>query len=646
MACLRDARSGASLSASAIRNAAAAPRRVHLFHSLGCIFVWALAILAQPVSVRAQPLPRSVLILDQSDADSIWYDGFSAAFRSVLNAGSGARVSVYSEHLDFSRFSGPRYEEVLRTYLRDKFSATPIGVVVAQGSSALEFLVRRRAELWPNVPVVFAAVDEAATARLRLPASVTGATYRLTFRDAVASARMLVPTLKRIALVGDPFERQAVRGHFKEEIPVVAAELEVIDLMGLPMAELRKRVAALPDDTAIIYTAINVDGGGVTYAPHEALAAFADAANRPIVIDAETSLGYGGSGGLIVSAAPVGAEAAQRVLRILGGESASAIPVTQANFTRPIFDARQLQRFSISPSSLPAGSDIRFRPPGLWEQYRRQVIWTAVALLAQAAIITLLLVERHRRRRAELESRSRLLEVIHLNRTATAGAMSASISHELNQPLAAILLNVDTVEILLAADPPDLDRVKTILGHIRESDQHAAEIILRLRKLLKRSEIEFQEFDLNDAIAGAVHILSPEATRRGVALSTNGIARSLPVRADQVHLQQVILNLATNGMDAMCDTDPDRRRMSIQTAVTRESEVEVSVTDSGTGIPHEKLGAVFETFYTTKQQGTGLGLSIARTIVETYGGRIWAENRIGGGAVFRFTLPLCVLRPA
>ncbi len=168
-----------------------------------------------------------------------------------------------------------------------------------------------------------------------------------------------------------------------------------------------------------------------------------------------------------------------------------------------------------------------------------------------------------------------------------------------------------------------------------------------MRKLLKRTnEIDLQEFDLNDAISEAIHILSPEAMKRGVVLSTNGVQRSLPVRADQVHLQQVVLNLASNGMDAMTNSVPGTRTMSIQTALTEASEVEVSVVDSGSGIPQEKLKDVFDTFYTTKQEGTGLGLSIARTIVETYGGKIWAENRSGGGAVFRFTLPLSEARPA
>jgi signal transduction histidine kinase len=141
-----------------------------------------------------------------------------------------------------------------------------------------------------------------------------------------------------------------------------------------------------------------------------------------------------------------------------------------------------------------------------------------------------------------------------------------------------------------------------------------------------------------------MQILSPEAKKRNVTLRVTGIQRPLPVRADAVHLQQVILNLARNSMDAMTTMAPDARMMTIRTTLLGESTVEVSVSDSGTGIPEHKLSEIFVTFYTTKEHGTGLGLSIARTIVETYGGKICAENRAGGGAVFRFTLPL--LRPA
>src|SRR5262249_30678571 len=130
-----------------------------------------------------------------------------------------------------------------------------------------------------------------------------------------------------------------------------------------------------------------------------------------------------------------------------------------------------------------------------------------------------------------------------------------------------------------------------------------------------------------------------------VVLSANGIERPLPIWADKILVEQVLMNLTVNGMDAMIDTSPIARNLSIQTAVTQASEVEVSVADSGPGIPNDKLEGIFASFYTTKHQGTGLGLSIARTIIEAYGGKIWAENRTEGGAIFRFTLPLAGARP-
>jgi signal transduction histidine kinase len=622
-----------------------------LFRTSAVRFVLRIAILLvaglpPAVSWAADPLPRSVLILDQSDRDSAWYAAFSPAFRSTLNAASPAPVAVYAEHLDLSRFRSAQHDEVLRAYLRNKFRGRPIGVLVVQGSAALEFVMRARAELWPEVPVVFAAVDEESAARLNLPPDMTGTIYQLPFHNTVTAAQALVPNLKRIALVGDPWERQAVRRHYQQDIPAFAAQFEFIDLIGLPMTEIRKRVAALPDDTAIVYTSVTLDGAGSTFIPNEGLAAFADLANRPIVVDADTNIGHGGTGGFVGTPVPIAQATARLALRVLDGENASTIPVIRGDFTRPVFDWRQLQRFGISETSLPAGSEIRFRPPGLWDQYRWQAITALAVVLFQAALIAWLLLERRRRQSAQLESRRRLLEVIHLNRTATAGALSASVAHELNQPLGAILSNAEAAEVLLSKDPPDLHLLKDILADIRRDDQRAGEIIRHLRGLLKKGEIELHKFDLNDAIDDAVHILEPEATKRGVVLSAAPGQAACPVRADQVHVQQVLLNLAANGMDAMLGCAPGKRRLEIRTALNGGSQVEVSVADSGTGIPKDQLNDIFETFYTTKPQGTGLGLSIARTLVETYGGKIWAENRSGGGAVFRFTLPLAEPRPA
>src|SRR5215467_12758846 len=330
------------------------PRRLHSRFS-GCTFASSLVVvliagLGPAAGAESEPLPSSVLILNQTRAGLPWFAAFSAAFESILNAGPVNRFSVYSENLDLNRFPGTQHQEVLRTYLQNKYRDTPIGVLVAQGSAALEFVMRSRAELWPAVPVIFGAVDEETAARLNLPSDVTGTIYRVPFDTMVAAAQALVPNLKQIALVGDASERQAFRRHYQQEIPAFAAQFEFIDLIGLPMTEIRKRVAVLPDDTAIIYTGLMDEGAG----PHEGLAAFATVANRPIVIDAETSIGYGGTGGFVATPVPIGQAAARIALRILDG---------------------------ISESRLPAGSEVRFREFSLWEQYRWQMAAIFFALL-------------------------------------------------------------------------------------------------------------------------------------------------------------------------------------------------------------------------------------------------------------------------
>ena len=454
------------------------------------LVVCLVMLLALPATAISQSPPRSVLILDQSDTHSAWYASFSAAFRSTLRAGSADHTSVYAEHLDFSRFGGNQYDDLLRSYLREKYRSRPIGLLVAQGASSLEFLLRSRGELWPGTPIVFAGIDEETGKRLNFPPGVTGILYQRTFRNIVTSAQALLPNLRRIALVGDAWERQAVRRHYREEIPAFASQFEFIDLLGLPMTEIRKRVSALPDDTAIVYTSVTFDGAGVTYVPNQGLAAFANVANRPIVIDVETNIGYGGVGGLVTTPVPVGEASARIALRILDGEEASKIPVTTGDFTRPIFDWRELQRFGISENRLPAGSEIRFRQLGLWDQYRWELSAILAVVLTQGLLIGGLLFERRRRHVAELELRRRLLEVMHLNRTATAGALSASIAHELNQPLGAIHSYAEAAELYLKADPPNIARVEEILTNIRRDDQRAADIITHFRGLLKKSRCD------------------------------------------------------------------------------------------------------------------------------------------------------------
>jgi len=263
-----------------------------------------------------------------------------------------------------------------------------------------------------------------------------------------------------------------------------------------------------------------------------------------------------------------------------------------------------------------------------------------MVLLAQTALIIALLTEHRRRRTAELESRQRMTELAHLNRQTTAGELSASIAHELNQPLGAILSNTEALEIMLDSSMPGMQEVKSILADIKGADLRATEIIQRLRRLLTKAQVETKNIDLNEIVSEVIGILAAQAAARGVIINTVLTRHPLIIKGDRVQLEQVILNLVANAIDALAEARGDDRRSTIRTQLVDEDTAELSVSDTGPGIRPDVLKQIFDPFFTTKQSGMGMGLAIARTIVEAHGGRLWAENQAGGGAIFRFTLPV------
>lgn len=286
---------------------------------------------------------------------------------------------------------------------------------------------------------------------------------------------------------------------------------------------------------------------------------------------------------------------------------------------------------------LPDKGDLSGRPETA-AGFRWQVLAVLVAFLVQAAVLMLLFYERHRRQIAERNSRQHFLEVAKLDRAVTASGMSISIAHELSQPLGSILSNAEAAQMLLRAQAPDLAQLKEIVEDIRRDDQRAIAIIRHLRSLIKQSEPVPQPLDLVATIRSVAKLLEPQATEQGVVIELDMAASAMTINADPVHIQQVILNLAINAIEAMQTATAPLRTLTLRTSMASD-EVVTSVEDNGEGIAKERLEQVFKPFVTTKQDGTGLGLSIAKTIVETYGGHIWAESRAGGGARFCFALP-------
>jgi len=384
---------------------------------------------------------------------------------------------------------------------------------------------------------------------------------------------------------------------------------------------------------------MNVDAAGVAHEANTALNRLSVSANAPIFSFLDVFFGEALVGGPMQSSRKGSEAAATVALRILEGEKAGDIKTPPIENALPKFDWRQLQRWHISEQRLPPNSEIYFREPGLWQRYPGQIAFAVVLVLIQAGLITVLLNERGRRHLAEVQSRQHMAELAHINRYSTAGELTASIAHEINQPLGAILVNAETEQSILTSSRPDLDELRDIVDDILQDDRRAGEVIRRTRSLLRKAPFEPTKLDLSAVVRETVEFLSALAIGQKVGLGSVLTPIELPIIGDRIQLQQVILNLAVNAIDAMADIPIENRKIGIRTSRFEEF-AELSISDSGPGIPAEELKEIFEPFFTSKAEGMGMGLSIARTIVEAHKGRIWAENQPGGGASFRIRLPL------
>ena len=244
------------------------------------------------------------------------------------------------------------------------------------------------------------------------------------------------------------------------------------------------------------------------------------------------------------------------------------------------------------------------------------------------------------RKQAEQEAQLLRQEIAHAGRVSMMGQLASGLAHEINQPLASILRNAEAAELFLQHPSPDLDEIRAILSDIRSDDERAGQVIDRMRGLLKREALDTGRLDVGSCIGDVAALVRVDAVTRQVKLDVDVPADMPHVRGDRVQIQQVLLNLILNGMDALQETRIENRRVDVTARLDGAHLVEIAVSDAGHGIPADKLGQIFDPFFTTKPNGMGIGLAISRTIVEAHRGRLWAENRNGGGAAFRFTLPI------
>jgi signal transduction histidine kinase len=588
-----------------------------------------------------------VLILNALDPYLPAYQAIDSAMRASLAEETTKRIVLYSELLDAQRFATESLEPEVVALLTKKYRALRIDVVVTVTQPALDFFKRHGEQLWPGARLVAHGIADPGSEPVTLPPNAVGQVNRDDFAGTIGLARRLQPDARRILVISgvSPLDLE-LEGRARQVVPTVAGGLPVEFLSGSPLPELDARVAAEPADTIALFLSQFRDRDGRPYLPRQVLRAISSVSAAPVYGLFETYVGWGVAAGNMEVYEDRGRLVGQLVRETLAGKP----PIAGRNvFTVPsrcVADARALRRWSLDEGRLPSGCDIRFADRPLWRQYAWQIAIALAILAGQTLLIVALFEQRRRRRIAEAESRARFAELAHMNRHAAMGGLAASIAHELNQPLGAIYNNAGAAQILIQADPPKLGQVAEILADIKQDDKRASEVLSRIRAMLRKTDVDIGDLDLNETIGETVKLLASDASANGVTVKTE-LEPGLPVvRADRVQVQQVILNLMLNGMEAMRDQPEAKRQLTIRSRRANDKDAEVSVVDSGVGIPSGLLPRIFDPFVTSKASGMGLGLSISQTIIEAHGGRVHAENLPAGGAAFHFTLPFEAVQKA
>lgn len=592
-----------------------------------------------PTVMAVAPAPRTVLTVYWSSERFPGTHALDDVIEETLRT-RPERIDYFAEYLESDRFPDEDATLAFRDYIRQKYRGHRIDVVIAVTDVAMQFVLRYRADLFPDAPIVFAGVAAPDASVRNAGPGTTGIVNGGGYAETLRLALKLHPSTRHVFYVAEASD-PALRGLMRAQLSAVAEGVAVTDINETSMSHLIAAIKAVPRDSVILFIRYSQDDAGNVLFPSQVASIVAQASPVPVYGVAESYLGSGVVGGVVFSAHQIGIRLGTMAHQILDGTRPQDIPIERASAV-PTFDWRQLRRWGISETSLPSNSVVQFREVSAWVQYKTTIIVTISVLVMQSLLIAGLMVERRRRHQAEIESRRHMTAMAHLDRRAAMGELATSLAHELNQPLNAILQNAGVAQMMLNTHPlpSPLTEMAEIITDIRNDDIRASEVIRRMRALLQKHELEALRVDLNELARDTIAVVLPDAKSRSIQLDTDLVGGLPSVMGDRVHLQQVLLNLMMNAVDAVASLPPERRRVRVWSS-QNDGQVRLAVSDTGVGIPVHRLAEIFEPFYTTKRQGSGMGmgLAIARSIVEAHHGRMEAENNAEGGATVWFSVP-------
>jgi len=612
----------------------------------------AIMICTATVPLHARPVQETtqILMLYGHDPNAPGVVAFAQPLKAVLQEQFPNRVEIYEEYLDLARFPDLDHSPQLVRYFAEKYQDFRADAIVAEGAKALRFATEQLSGLFPGVPIVYGFSFEPNVDFSVLPPNVTGRRQPLPFVSAYSLARALQPQAERVVVVsGASALDSLLLSVARREITPLLNGMELEVLQNWSYESLIDSLRHIPPRTIVIFSSLSRDQRGWKFNTGDLIASLTRITSAPVYGIVRGWVGDGIVGGGVMDFADDGIRTGRLLVRVLRRAPGEPMPPAEVAATPLVVDWRELQRWGLSEARLPSETEVLFRTPSLWERHRTTILATLGVLLLQAALILWLLVERRGRRGTQAalrESEARAveqrLELAHLGRVAVVSELSATLAHEMTQPLTAILANAHAGQRLLQADGAATAELRAILEDIAADDRRAWEVIDHVRRLVKKDGVTPQVLSTNEVVREVLALLRTDLQHRGVLVSTRLCEPAPLVLGDRVQLQQVLLNLVMNSCDAMSDTPADERMLVVSTTMGGDARIEVG--DRGSGIAPDALARIFEPFVTTKRDGLGLGLGLCRSILAAHGGDISATNNPERGATFVVSLPLAADR--
>lgn len=590
---------------------------------------------------------KNILILFSQVPNSPAYKIILDGIRTKLTEEFGDSYNLHTEYLETEYFPRGDYPRERFSLYNEKYKTINLDLLICVGYDIISTIkIHADSHLLqiPTVSIDWDLSNYNYFKEIRLNEQTAEIGVKVNLEKTFTEAMKLFPDTRSIYFFCGVSNTDRLFYNFsKEALKRTGIHQEAVFITDTTMDDALKIAHKLPDSSLVIIPYFNSDIRKVYYYNHESIRLISLAANAPVFGITDIGLGEGAVGGYIISFEKIGLLSGENAVKILNGADPNSIQVTEKDYYEYAFDWRQLKRWNMDDSNLlPQGSTILYRETSVFRKYQ-WIIYGGILFLVLQTFLIANLARLNRKQKMMtlqiIDAENKYRELIREDRILRTSQLTASLSHELNQPLTAILSTAQAGIRFIDSNKATPALMKELLQNIVEDDKRTASILSSIRGMMKLERRKKEKVSLNEMIEELLIIYNSEAIMRKIKIEATLADEHVLILADRTQIQQVIMNFILNAFQSMARFSQDDRTVSI-TESTDNGVVTVSVRDHGSGIDDSIKDKIFKPFVTSKKEGMGIGLALSHSIIQDHQGRIWAENMPDGGARFSFSLKI------